>query len=70
LVLRGYPQTGLKFYARLKKTMKCPGATIADAKKRQWEVDSPGGEELEAIAKDIMVQPPEIIERVKKVLGD
>jgi hypothetical protein len=33
-------------------------------------IDSPGGEELEAIAKDIMVQPPEIIERVKKVLGD
>ena len=50
--------------------MKCPGATIADAKKRPWDVDSLGGEELEAIAKDIMVQPPEIIERVKKVLGD
>jgi hypothetical protein len=27
-------------------------------------------EELEAIAKEIMVQPPAVIERVKKLLGD
>ena len=29
-----------------------------------------GGEELEKIAKEIMIQPPEVIERVKKMLGN
>ena len=28
------------------------------------------GDELEAISKEVMVQPPEVIERVKKVLGN
>jgi tripartite-type tricarboxylate transporter receptor subunit TctC len=49
------------------KTMN-DAALLADAKKREWEVDPLGGEELEAIAKDIMVQPPEVIERMKKLL--
>ena len=49
------------------KTMNDP-ALLADAKKREWDVDPLGGEELEAIAKDIMVQPPEVIERMKKLL--
>ena len=44
-------------------------ALLADAQKRQWDLDPLGGEELEALAKDIMVQPPEVIERVKKFLA-
>jgi hypothetical protein len=28
------------------------------------------GQELETLAKEIMVQPPEVIERVEKVLGN
>jgi tripartite-type tricarboxylate transporter receptor subunit TctC len=44
-------------------------ALLADAKKKQWDLDPLSGEELEALAKEIMVQPPEVIERVKKVLG-
>jgi hypothetical protein len=28
---------------------------------------TPSGDELEAISKEVMVQPPEVIERVKKV---
>ena len=51
------------------KTMNDP-ALLAEAKKRDWDVDPSDGEELEAIAKDIMVQPPEVIEMVKKVLGE
>jgi protein tyrosine phosphatase (PTP) superfamily phosphohydrolase (DUF442 family) len=30
---------------------------------------APTGEDLEKIAKEIIVQPPEVIERVKKMLG-
>ena len=50
------------------KTMN-DATLLADAKKRQWDVDPLTGEELEATAKDIMVQPPEVIESMKNLLG-
>ena len=43
-------------------------ALLADAQKRKWDLDPLSGEELETTAKDIMVQPPEVIERMKKLL--
>ena len=43
---------------------------LAGAKKREWDIDLLGGEELEAVAKEIMVQPPEVVERVRKILGN
>ena len=49
------------------KAMTDP-ALIADAQKRKWDLDPLTGEELEATAKEIMVQPPEVIERMKKLL--
>lgn len=42
----------------------------ADVKKRNYEFDPVGGEELERLAKEIIGQPTEIIERLKKVLGN
>jgi hypothetical protein len=41
---------------------------LADAQKRKWDLDPINGAELEATAKEIMVQPPEIIERMKKLM--
>jgi hypothetical protein len=35
-----------------------------------WDLDPQSVEELEALAKEIMVQSAEVIERVKKVLGN
>jgi tripartite-type tricarboxylate transporter receptor subunit TctC len=43
---------------------------LADAKRKQWDIDPSSGEELQAIAKEVIVQPPEVIERVKTVLGN
>jgi tripartite-type tricarboxylate transporter receptor subunit TctC len=43
---------------------------LAEAKKKRWDLDPMPGDELEALAKEIMVQPPDVIERVKKVLAD
>jgi tripartite-type tricarboxylate transporter receptor subunit TctC len=43
-------------------------ALLADAKKRKWDLDLTTGEALESIAKEVMVQPPEVIERVKKLM--
>jgi tripartite-type tricarboxylate transporter receptor subunit TctC len=51
------------------KTMSDP-ALIADANKRKWDLDPLGGEELETISKEIMVQPPEVVQRIKKLLAD
>jgi tripartite-type tricarboxylate transporter receptor subunit TctC len=50
------------------KAMNDP-ALIADADKRKWDLDPTNGDRLEATAKEVMVQPREVIEKVKKVLG-
>jgi tripartite-type tricarboxylate transporter receptor subunit TctC len=42
----------------------------AEAEKRGYELEPVGGEELERLAKEVMSQPPEVIERMKKVLGN
>lgn len=43
---------------------------MADANKRQWEINPVTGERLETMAKEVISQPPEIIERMKKILGE
>ena len=55
--------------AAFTKTMSDP-ELLADAKKRGWDIDLMRGDELEKLAKEIMVQPPDVIERVKKMLGN
>jgi len=57
------------FRAAFTKTMK-DEALLAEAKKKQWDLDPMNGEELEKLAKEIMVQPSEVIERVKKIMGN
>jgi tripartite-type tricarboxylate transporter receptor subunit TctC len=42
---------------------------LAEAKRRNLEIKPSAGEELEKLARDIIVQPPEVIERMKKLLG-
>ena len=50
-------------------TMKDP-AFLDEIKKRKFELEPARGEELEAIVKEAMSQPPEIIEKMKKLLGE
>jgi hypothetical protein len=42
---------------------------LAEAKKRNWPVESVGGEQLAALAKEVIAQPPEVVQRLKKLLG-
>jgi tripartite-type tricarboxylate transporter receptor subunit TctC len=42
---------------------------LDDAKKKKLELDPVSGEELETLAREIVAQPPEVIERMKKLLG-
>ena len=50
------------------KAMKDP-ELLSEAEKRGWEVNPLTGEELESLAKEVIAQPPEVIERMKWVLG-
>jgi tripartite-type tricarboxylate transporter receptor subunit TctC len=43
---------------------------LAEAKKKKLEVDPTGGEELQTIAREIMSQPPEVIERLKGLFAN
>ncbi|HET8564705.1 MAG TPA: tripartite tricarboxylate transporter substrate-binding protein [Candidatus Binatia bacterium] len=51
------------------KTMKDP-EFLDEIKKRNYELEPTTGEELEAIVKDAVTQPPEVIARMKKLLGE
>jgi tripartite-type tricarboxylate transporter receptor subunit TctC len=50
------------------KTVTDPGF-LAEAKKRNLEVKPSTGEDLDKLAKAVMTQPPEVIEKVKKLMG-
>jgi tripartite-type tricarboxylate transporter receptor subunit TctC len=52
-----------------RKTMSDP-AFLGDVKARKFEIDPDYGEELETLAKEIVSQPREIIERMKKLLSE
>jgi tripartite-type tricarboxylate transporter receptor subunit TctC len=45
-------------------------ALKSEAEKRGYEWDPVGGQELSKLAKEVMSQPPAVIERMKKVLGN
>ena len=51
------------------QTLKDPDL-LADAKKRRWPVDPIGGEDLATLAKEVTTQPPEVVQRLKKLLGE
>ena len=50
------------------KTINDP-ALLAEAKRRQLDIDPATGEQLDALAKEVMTATPEIIEKVKKLIG-
>jgi len=50
------------------KTVNDP-ELLDDAKKKRLELDPVSGEELESLGKEIIAQPPDVIERMKKLLG-
>jgi tripartite-type tricarboxylate transporter receptor subunit TctC len=50
------------------KAMKDP-ELVAEAEKRGWEPDPVSGDKLEALAREVVTQPPEVIARMNAVLG-
>ena len=51
------------------KALQDPGL-LAEAKKGKMDVDPSPGEELQALAKKVLEQPPEVVRKVKKILDN
>ncbi|HET9296958.1 MAG TPA: tripartite tricarboxylate transporter substrate-binding protein [Candidatus Binatia bacterium] len=50
------------------KTMADP-ELLADAKRKNFDIAPTPGEELEALAKEVVAQPPEIVERLRNLMS-
>jgi len=50
------------------KTLQEPDL-LAEAKKRGWELRPVNGEDLATLAKEVSMQPPEVVDRLKKLMG-
>ena len=59
-----------KIHLRGARITRDDGEFLADAKKRNMDIEPTTGEELERIAKEVTEQPAEVIERMKKLLGE
>src|ERR1043166_880245 len=44
-------------------------ALLAEAEKRRLDIDPATGDELQTLAKEVMTAPPDVVEKVKKILG-
>jgi len=49
------------------KALKDP-ELVAEAQKGGWLIEPVSGEELQSLAESIMVQPPDVVNQVKKIL--
>jgi len=66
----GMPADRLKILrSAFASALKDPELKV-EAEKRSYELEPVGGDEMERLAKEVMAQPPEVIERMKKVLGN
>jgi tripartite-type tricarboxylate transporter receptor subunit TctC len=65
----GVPPERLKILRQAYARTLADPALLAEAKKRNWDVDPIAGEQLESLAKEVIAQPPQVIERMKWVLG-
>jgi len=65
----GTPAERLKLLREAFMKMATDPEFLTEAKRRNLEVKPSPGEELERIAKEVMGQPPEVIERMKKLMG-
>jgi hypothetical protein len=50
------------------KAMADP-ALLEEAKQKKLDITAVSGEHLAKVAKDVIDQPPEVVERIKKILA-
>ncbi|HEX2227300.1 MAG TPA: tripartite tricarboxylate transporter substrate-binding protein [Candidatus Binatia bacterium] len=70
MVTPGTPPDRVKILREaMLKTLKDP-EVVTEAKKSRMDVDPTTGEELETLVKEIFDSPPDVLERVKRILGN
>jgi tripartite-type tricarboxylate transporter receptor subunit TctC len=70
LALPGVPPERVKILREAwNRTMK-DEEFLAETKKRRWPVAPVSGEELDSLAKQVITQPPDVVQRLKKFLED
>jgi tripartite-type tricarboxylate transporter receptor subunit TctC len=66
----GIPADRLKLLRdTFRKTLTDP-TFLAEAEKRKLEIDPTWYDEMEALAKDVMATPPDVVARMRKLLGE
>jgi len=70
LATPGIPAERVKLLREAYANMLKDPEFVTEAKKRQWELAPVSGERLEALAKEVIHQPPDIVERMKKIMGE
>ena len=65
----GIPAERLKTLREAFMKLMADPAFLADVKRRNLEVEPSTGEELEKLAKEVMNQPPAVIERMQTLMG-
>jgi hypothetical protein len=69
LVTPGTPADRVKMLREAYVQAKDP-ELLAEAKKSRMDVDPSAGKELQTLLNEILNQPPEVMEKVKKILKE
>jgi len=62
------PEQTKSLRAAFAKTLADPDF-LDEAAKKQLEIELISGEDLHTLAKEVIAQPPDVVERLKKLLG-
>src|SRR6266850_264447 len=69
-VTPGTPRDRIKILRDSFRNVMKDAELLAEAKKSRMDVEYTAGEELEALLKEVLSQPPEVIEQARKILGN
>jgi tripartite-type tricarboxylate transporter receptor subunit TctC len=70
LATPGIPADRVKLLREAYAKMLKDPEFVGEASKRQWEINPVSGERLEALAKEVINQPPDVLEQMKRILGE
>ena len=70
LVTPGTPRDRIKILRDSFRNVMKDADLLAEAKKSRMDVEYTAGDELEALLKEVLTQPPEVIEQARKILGN
>ena len=70
LVTPGTPRDRIKILRDSFRNVMKDADLLAEAKKSRMDVEYTAGDELEALLKEVLSQPPEVVEQARKILGN